>query len=37
MSATNTSGDKRKYGETILKVENISLSFGGVHAISDVS
>ncbi|MBT4087492.1 MAG: ABC transporter ATP-binding protein [Deltaproteobacteria bacterium] len=36
MSEINTSGDKRQFGEAILKVENISLSFGGVQAISDV-
>ena len=28
---------KRKFGDAILIVENVSLSFGGVRALSDVS
>jgi branched-chain amino acid transport system ATP-binding protein len=32
-----TGADQRVIGDVLLKVENISLSFGGVHALSDVS
>jgi branched-chain amino acid transport system ATP-binding protein len=28
---------QKKIGDTLLKVDNISLSFGGVKALSDVS
>jgi branched-chain amino acid transport system ATP-binding protein len=30
-------GPKRKIGEVILDVQNISLGFGGVKALSDIS
>ena len=37
LSAEGTSQSNRKFGEVLLSVENVSLSFGGVKAIRDVS
>ena len=36
-SAANPHDDGLSPGETLLQVDNISLSFGGVKAIQDVS
>ena len=37
LSAEGTSQSNRRFGEVLLSVENVSLSFGGVKAIRDVS
>src|SRR3954454_15522971 len=36
-AVASTAASQRTIGEVLLKVENISLSFGGVHALSNVS
>ena len=35
--ATNSQAAERQFGEVLLEVDNISLSFGAVHALVDVS